>query len=102
MPNAPFVVEKLAWYINRDLRHDPRVKLKTLALFLQDNGLTTRQLIDGNDELKDTFQITSDDLTERGLRFIKSGYQKWIKSVDRGSDPNDPAFLQRAISKLAD
>ncbi len=40
-----FVVEKLSWYEGKELLHNPKVKLKTLALFLQENGLNVRKLL---------------------------------------------------------
>lgn len=95
-----FVIEKLSWYEGKGLMQDPKVKLKTLALFLQENGLTTRLLLAPGQELDKDFQISSADLTERGLRFMRGGYQKWARSIDRGNDPADPAPLQRELTKL--
>lgn len=100
MADKAFVIEKLGWYIGKGFLHDPKVKLRTLALFLQENGLATRQLVDPALDLADDFQISSADVTERGLRFLKGGYQKWIKSIDRGRDPADDSLLKRELEKL--
>lgn len=102
MVEKAFIVEKLSWYVGKDLRHDPRVKFKTLAVFLQQNGLTTRQLVNPDGELGDDFAISSADVTQRGLTFLKGGYQKWAKSIDRGGDPADVSMLRRELSKLGD
>lgn len=100
MAEKAFVIEKLNWYVGKGLQHDPKVKLRTLALFLQDNGLTTRPLVDSAGGLGDDFEISSADVTERGLQLLKGGYQKWIKSIDRGADPADPSPLRRELDKL--
>lgn len=100
MPDKAFVIENLGWYVGKGLQHDPKVKLKTLALFLQEYGLATRQLVDPALDLPDDFQISSADVTERGLQFLKGGYQKWIKSIDRGRDPADASLLKRELEKL--
>ncbi len=97
-----FVVEKLSWYEGKELLHDPKVKLKTLALFLQENGLTVRKLLQPEQEVGKDFQISSADLTDRGLAFMRKGYQKWVRSIDRGADPADSALLQRELLKLGD
>lgn len=95
-----FVVEKLSWYVGKELRHDPRVKLRTLALFLQDSGLTVRKLLQPEEEVGKDFQISSADLTDLGLSFMRKGYQKWVRSIDNGGDPADPAPLQSEFLKL--
>lgn len=102
MAGNVFVVEKLSWYEGKALLHDPKVKLKTLALFLQENGLTIRQLLLPEQELDKDFQISSADLTEKGMAFMRKGYQKWVRSIDRGADPADSALLQREFLKLGD
>lgn len=102
MNTKNFVIEKLAWYLDKDLRHDPKVKLKTLTLFLQKNKLTTRQLLSESEDISVHFEITKDDVTELGLSFLKSGYQKWVKAVDRGSDPTNETILVREFKKMTD
>lgn len=97
-----FVVEKLSWYEGKELLHDPKVKLRTLALFLQGNGLTVRNLLQPGEDVGKDFQISSADLTDRGLAFMRKGYQKWVRSIDRGGNPADPAPLQREFLKLGD
>lgn len=100
MADKAFAIERLGWYVGKDLKHDPKAKLKTLALFLQENGLATHPLVDPAQDLGDDFQISSADVTERGLRFLKGGYQKWVKSIDRGGDPADASLLRRELEKL--
>lgn len=95
-----FTVEKLSWYLSKDLRHDPRIKLEALVRFLQDRGLTTRTLLGPGATLLDDFCLQSDDLSALGLEFMRSGYQKWARLVDRGGDPRDAKVLQREFERL--
>lgn len=97
-----FTVEKLSWYLSKDLRHDPRVKLETLVRFLQDHGLATRTLLGPDATLQDDFCLQSNDLSALGLEFMRSGYQKWARLVDRGGDPRDATLLQREFEKLVE
>lgn len=95
-----FVIERLAWYLNKDLNHDPRTKFRTLASFLDRHQLSTRTLLHTSGNVPNDFQISSEDVTSDGLRFLKGGYQKWVRSVDRGGDPNSSTFLERELQKF--
>lgn len=86
--------------LGKGLNHDPKVKLTTLVHFLQDHGLCARTLTPVGQEIADDFALLSTDLTERGLAFMRQGYQKWVKFVDRGGDPADTAILLRELGKL--
>lgn len=101
MTQKAFIIEKLSWYSGKDLSHDPRAKLKTLARFLQSHDLAVRVLLAPGSELPDDFALSSTDVTTRGLAFLRGGYQKWVRFVDRGGDPNDDAMLRRELDKLA-
>jgi hypothetical protein len=99
-----FTITKVAWYT---LRPDPlprdRVleQFRTISRFLDEHGLSSRKLLDPPDrEIGDDFAITSDDVTDEGLRFIKQGYTKWLEAVDRGRPPDDDTILRRELDKL--
>jgi hypothetical protein len=38
-------------------------------------------------------------VTAEGLQFMKQGYQKWLKAIDRGKPPDDDAILKRELAK---
>jgi len=40
-----------------------------------------------------------DDLTVEGLEFMRTGYQKWLRMLDRGGDPSDTRILERELAK---
>jgi hypothetical protein len=70
-----------------------------LAEFLQRNRLTTRQLASSEADVTDEFAIMVDDLTVEGLEFMRTGYQKWLRMLDRGGDPSDTRILERELAK---
>ncbi|HYG67038.1 MAG TPA: hypothetical protein VD838_05240, partial [Anaeromyxobacteraceae bacterium] len=94
----------MAWYTQRQdseyRREDVVAQFRTLARFLDENGLTVRKLLDPPDrELDDEFAIGSDDLTEEGMELIRGGYQRWLSALDRGKSPADTTILERALAK---
>jgi len=98
-----FTITKVAWYTHSAevFPRDEVVKhFRTIARFLDENGLSSRKLLDPVDrEIGDDFAIGSDDVTAEGLVFMKQGYQKWLKAIDRGKPPDDDAVLERELAK---
>lgn len=100
-----FTITKVAWYTQRPGDPIPRdsvvTQFRTIARFLDENGLSSRKLLDPADrEIGDDFAITSDDVSEEGLAFMKQGYTKWLNAVDRGKPPDDDRILRRELEKL--
>jgi hypothetical protein len=71
----------------------------TISDFLQRSCLTTRELAASPNDITDDFEIRSDDLTPEGLQFMRTGYQKWLRMLDRGGDPSDTRILERELAK---
>lgn len=68
---------------------------------MQDNGLTTRIILDSNDVVTDETCIRKSDLTDEGLSFIKKVYDKWTdKVVDKKILPIDFKMLDRALKEI--
>jgi hypothetical protein len=101
--NKPFTIGRVSWSTQR--KGDPlpfsRVALEywVLSSFLQRNSLTLRQLAQSQADITDDFEIRSDDLTAEGLEFMRKGYQKWLRMLDRGGDPSDTRILERELAK---
>lgn len=100
-----FTITKVDWYTQRPGDPIPResvvTQFRTIARFLDENGLSSRKLLDPVDrEIGDDFAITSDDVTEEGLRFMKQGYTKWLKAVDRGKPSDDDRILKQELARL--
>lgn len=51
------------------------------------------------DSITDSFEIRSDELTEEGLEFMRTAYQKWLRMLDRGGDPSDTRILEKELAK---
>lgn len=99
-----FTIGRVSWSTQR--KGDPlpfdRVSLEywTVSDFLQRHALTMRQLASSLADITDDFEIRSDDLTAEGLQFMRTGYQKWLRMLDRGGDPSDTRILEKELSKL--
>lgn len=76
---------------------------RTLMLFLQSHGLTTRQLMDPNlndiNLLRD-FCLRVKDLTKEGYEFYRVGEQRWLKGQDRGNATDDARILERNLKRM--
>lgn len=99
-----FVITQISWLTdvkgNEDFR-DRFFKMHiNFANFLQSNGLTTRLLFRDSAEVTDKFAIRKSDLTEEGFRLVKMAYDKWVRKLDKGGDPDDLSILERALKKL--
>lgn len=101
--NKPFTIGRVAWSTQRrgDQLPFDRVALEywTVSDFLQRHDLTVRQLAGSLSDIADDFEIRSDDLTGEGLQFMRTGYQKWLRMLDRGGDPSDTKILERELAK---
>jgi hypothetical protein len=94
-------VASLARRPNTDSAHEWVVnKFWTVVNFLQQNGLTVRQLAESRDAITDAFELRSADLTSDGLKFMRTGYHKWLRMLDRGGDPRDARILERELAKM--
>ena len=72
----------------------------TYITFLQENGLTTRTILEGSALPDASTRIMSSDLTEDGLAFVRRAEQPWFSAVDRGVSPEDTAILEKELTKL--
>lgn len=99
----PRAFTKVSWHIMRVGNPDPPARYYReywiLADFLQRNELVKRPLVSSQSEVTDDFEILFDDLTEEGLQFMRAGYQKWLRMLDRGGDPSDTRILDKELAK---
>ncbi len=73
---------------------------KTLATFLQRNGLTTRDLLPDGAEIDGAFVIRRSDLTQEGFQFYRAVEQRWFGAIDKGVAPSDTSILERALRSV--
>lgn len=100
----PFVIERVSWHTKRPGNPNPPEYFYrwywTVAEFLQRHDLTVRELAASPTAITDDFEIRSDDLTAEGLQFMRTGFQKWLRMLDRGGDPGDSRILEKELAKL--
>jgi hypothetical protein len=99
-----FAIDKVSWHTqvegNTESPERVRRRFKIIADFLQCHGLTVRELLPPGEEPQDDFAIHTSDLTGEGFQVIKKGYDKWLKKVDRGKDPQDLGVLFKALHEV--
>jgi len=104
MMNKSFTIGRVSWSTQRkgDALPLERVALEYWIVcdFLRRHRLAVRQLAESQSDITDDFEIRSDDLTDEGLQFMRTGYQKWLSMLDRGGDPSDIHILERELTKL--
>jgi hypothetical protein len=104
MADADFTIDKVEWHTSTPGNLEPREltvrRLFAVASFLQSHGLTRRPLVGGIEEVTDAFAIESRDLTDRGLELMRQAYDKWVRKVDRGMDPEDLSLFEKTLRGL--
>jgi hypothetical protein len=107
-PNDPaFVITCVGWHTQRRgneglkwFDDQTRLLYGTLIRFLQDNGLTTREILPPGAPVSDQVAIRMGDLNSDGWALIQAGYSKWLDRIDHGGDPTDTKILERALKKI--
>lgn len=85
--NAAFVLTCVGWNTlrpgNEGREEIYRNICRTLIDFMQENGLLNRTILEPGAFVADDTAIRVGDLTEDGMRFMKTGYVKWGEKVDK-------------------
>lgn len=95
-----FVIDRLAWYLNKGIHHDPRLRFRALLDFLYKNNLLQKEFDFPKDFIPDDFEMRSSQLTEEGLQLFKNVYQKWLKSIDKGKSETNVSMLEKELQKI--
>lgn len=99
-----YTIDKVGWHTNTPGNTEPRDKtharFRAVIDFLQDNGLTTRTILQKDDPVDDETFIHTDALTTEGRLVLEKCYQKWLRKVDRGLDPQDVSMFENAKNTL--
>lgn len=102
--SRPFTVDKVVWHTQRPGTNETldqvSKRFRAMITFLQDNGLTTRQVLSSRQRITDETAILSTDLTEVGLALMRKCYDKWLQKVDAGLDPEDISLFEKQLAKL--
>ncbi len=83
-----------------DFRARVQAVFKTLVVFMQANGLVTRELLAQDNEVDETFVVRRSDLTDEGFEFYKQVEQKWLGAIDRGVAPSNTSVLERTLRAI--
>lgn len=71
-----------------------------LMRFLVDNALLRESPYNPDGSLSESFQVTTDNLTDDGVRLFKEHFPRWSNRVDRGGDPEDIKQLVAGLAKI--
>lgn len=107
------IIEKISWLTQSKLAPQPITQeykerqyrfFENYVHFLQNNGLTTREILKEGERATDESQITIGDLTEEGFKFYAFGIRKWREKYDRAKDKdkaiNDFAFIEKKLKEF--
>lgn len=107
------IIEKISWLTQSKLAPQPITQeykerqyrfFENYVHFLQNNGLTTREILKEGERATDESQITIGDLTEEGFEFYAFGIRKWREKYDRAKDKdkaiNDSAFIEKKLKEF--
>jgi len=87
---------------SKNLEYRARVKRRFRAFicFLQDNGLTTRELLSEDQPVTEELKVMKSDLTDDGFAVVKAAYDKWLRGIDRGKDIEDVTLLEKSLKTV--
>lgn len=71
-------------------------RLRSLAMFFQENGLATRKLLDAGGVVSEDFALRSLDLTDFGLQVLRKGYKSWSRNAQKRA-PDDVFAMTKAL-----
>lgn len=104
-----YLIEQVGWItqmrtippLTEEYKDQFRRFFRNYVTFLQENNLTTREIIKENEKITDEHCIKLGDLTEEGLEFYKFGIMKWISKYDRAKDKekaiNNFKFIEKKL-----
>jgi len=96
-----FVIDKVSWHIdtlgNTESREQIYLRFRSIINFLQDNGLTTRIILERDAPIPDNLRISVSDLTDKGFLLIKKYYDKWLKGIDNGKSVYDLRLFSNGL-----
>lgn len=95
-----FIIDQVSWHTqaeNTESREHVHHRFRTIAKFLDSNGLTRRPI---SKPVDDSFAIRSTDLTDEGLQVMRKSYDSWLRAQDRGQSPDDLRLIEKALAKL--
>jgi hypothetical protein len=101
-----FTIAQVSWLtkVQRNYEFDNSLVFeyfKNLINYLQMRGLTTRLILDVNENISEETKILSSDLTTEGLELIKKAFDKWTDGVlDKGKSPADYKLLDKYLEKI--
>ena len=89
------IIEQVSWITQSKMAPQPITQeykerqfrfFENYVHFLQDNGFTTRVILEEGEKVTDESQIKVGDLTEDGFKFYAFGIRKWREKYDRAKD----------------
>jgi hypothetical protein len=95
-----FIITKVGWFADRPTSHDMGLSFRTLVEFLQENGLTRRTVLPDGTEVNHDSELRAVDLTDEGLSFVRSYYEKWRDGLDRGKPETDTSRLEKWLASM--
>lgn len=76
--------------------------------FFEDNGLMTRSIIGEKELVPADLELYAEDFTSEGIELFRTGYQRWLKAINRKTPENrekflrnrDVTILEKSLSKI--
>lgn len=104
MENKEFLIVDAnpLFYASKKKDYQLRVaeRLKVFVDFMQENDLTTREILSADQPVTGALRIWSTDLTDDGMAVVKTGFDKWLRSLDKGTDVKNISILNNALKKV--
>lgn len=103
-----YVIENVGWFVDWSLTDDYMNQqcrfFENYVRFLQENGFTTRIILNQNEKADHNSEIRVSDLTSDGLEFFKYGIIRWRKKLDRAKDKekaiSDFKFINKKLEEF--
>lgn len=104
MMSKGHTIDQVEWHTSRpdsaETVEQVHERFRAVIDFLQQNGLTTREILAPTAEITDSTRLHTADLTAAGKQVARSCYHKWLEAIDRGSSPRDLSIFERELARV--
>lgn len=84
----------------RQYRESVLESFRVLVEFLQERGLTTRELVPEGSQPPLDFLLFGSDLTEEGRMLVGRVVPRWFDWIEKGSPIADTSILDRGLKRI--
>ena len=85
---------------NREYQRRVWLRFEALVEYLDDNGFSKSSLVSKLALDRETFELSTEQLTDEGDRWISQFYDRWLKSLDRAAPKPEKGQYLKSLNRF--